>query len=61
MRVSFARYRDQLRARGASQPAGRGQEEKTFTPKELQVLDHYDDGNLLEDLNMQSLRWDKAA
>ena len=45
------RHREQLRARGASQPAGRGQEEKTFTHKELQVLQHWDNGKLREDLN----------
>ena len=38
-----------LRARGASQPAGKGQEAAPFTQKELEVLEKYDNGELLKD------------
>ena len=45
------RHRDQQQARGASQPAARGQEEKTCTRREFQVLQDWDNGKLREDLN----------
>ena len=47
----LARHRDQQQARGASQPAARGQEEKTCTRREFQVLQDWDNGKLREDLN----------
>ena len=43
--------RDQLLARGASQPAGSGQEVVPFTQKELEVLQKWDRGQLLEEWN----------
>ena len=47
----LARHRDQQQARGASQPAARGQEEKTCTRREFQVLQDWDNGKLREDLS----------
>ena len=43
------RYREWLRARGASQPAGKGQEVAPLTQKELEVLEKYDNGELLKE------------
>ncbi len=48
----LARHRDRLLARGASQPAGSGQEVVTFTQKELEVLQDWDIGQLLHKKNM---------
>ena len=50
----LARHRDQLLARGASQPAGSGQEVVPFTQKELEVLQQWDSGQLLEEWNQVS-------
>ena len=47
----LARHREQLQARGASQPAGSGQEVVTFTQKELEVLQKWDSGQLLDERN----------
>ena len=41
----LARHRDQLLARGASQPAGSGQAVVTFTEKELEVLQDFYNGS----------------
>jgi len=40
-----------LRVRGASQPAGKGQEAEPFTQKEKEVLEQWDSGQLLAQKN----------
>ena len=45
----LSRYREWLRTSGASQPGGKVQEVAPFTQKELEVLEKYDNGELLKE------------
>ncbi len=51
-KAHWACARTHYRARGASQPAGSGQEVVPFTQKELEVLQQWDSGQLLHKKNM---------
>ena len=47
----LALHRHKLQRRGASQPASHGQQEKTFTRRQLELLQKWDDGELLSNRN----------